>query len=98
MGKQDHHNKDNFNKAKLYFEGLVKDYEVYAQNSGGTTGKHNFESAKQAAKANAEDKLWKYIVGIMQAAVIHEEQAANIRDSTKALSDAMAAQIKVMLD
>ena len=31
----------DFVEAKLYFEGLVKDYKVYAQNSGGTAGKHN---------------------------------------------------------
>ena len=37
--------KDDFDKAKLYFKGLVRNYEVYAQNSGGTAGKHNFESA-----------------------------------------------------
>ena len=36
--------KDDFDEATLYFEGLVKDYEVYAQNSNGTAGKHNFES------------------------------------------------------
>jgi hypothetical protein len=26
--------KDNFDEAKMYFKGLVKDYKVYAQNSG----------------------------------------------------------------
>ena len=31
--------KDDFDKAKTYFEGLVKDYKVYAQNSGSTAGK-----------------------------------------------------------
>ncbi len=40
----------------------------------------------------------KYIAGIAQAVVTQEEQAANIRDSTKASSDAMAAQIKAMSD
>ena len=90
--------KDDFNKAKLYFEGLVKDYNVYAQNSGSTAGRRNFESANQAARADASNELRKFIAGIAQAAVTQEEQAANIRDSTKASSDAMAAQIKVMLD
>jgi predicted phage tail protein len=90
--------KDDFDEAKLYFEGLVKDYEVYAQNSGGTAGKHNFESAYQAAEADAGDELRKYIAGVAQAAVTQEEQAANIRDSTKASSDAMAAQIKTKSD
>jgi hypothetical protein len=37
--------KDSFDKATTYFEGLVRDYEVYKQNSGGTAGKHSYESA-----------------------------------------------------
>ncbi len=90
--------KDDFDRAKLYFEGLVKDYEVYGQNSNGTSGKHNFKSTNQATKADAGDELRKYIAEIAQAAVTQEEQAANIRDSSKASSDAMAAQIKNMSD
>jgi hypothetical protein len=61
--------KDDFVEAKLYFEGLVKDYKVYAQNSGGTAGKHNYESANQAAEVDAGDEVRKYIPGIAQAAV-----------------------------
>ncbi len=38
----------------------------------------------------------KYIAGIAQAAVTQEEQANNIRDSSKATSDAMASQLKTM--
>ena len=34
--------KDNFNKVKRYFEGLVRDYKVHKQNSGSTASKHNF--------------------------------------------------------
>ncbi len=49
--------KGDFDEAKLYFKGLVKDYEVYAQNSGSTAGKHNFESANQSADADAGDEL-----------------------------------------
>jgi len=89
--------KDKFDEAKLYFEGLIKDYEVYAQKSNGTARKHNFESTNQAAEADAGD-MQKYIAGIVQAAVTQEEQATNIRDSSKASSEAMAAQIKTMLD
>ena len=70
--------KDDFVEAKLYFEGLVKDYEVYAKNSGDIAGKHNFESANQAAKADARDKQRKYISGITQATVTQEEQITNI--------------------
>ena len=49
--------KDDFNEAKLYFEGLVRDYKVYAQNSNGTAGKHNFESTNQSTDADAGDEL-----------------------------------------
>ncbi len=90
--------KNDFNDAKTYFEGLVWDYEVYKQNSGGTAGKHNFESANQATKADCGNELCQYIAGIAQAAVKQEEHAANIRDSTKVSTDAMAAQIKTMFD
>ncbi len=48
------------------------------------------------AEAHCGNELRQYIARIAQAAVAQEEQAANIRDSTKALSDAIAAQIKVM--
>jgi len=40
--------------------------------------------------------LRKYIAGIAQAAVTQEEQTNNIRDSSKATSDAMASQLKTM--
>jgi hypothetical protein len=90
--------KNDFNNAKTYFEGLIRDYEVYKQNSGSTAGKHNFESANQATKANCGEELCQYIAGIAQAAVKQEEQAANIRDSTKASTDTMATQIKAMSD
>jgi hypothetical protein len=83
--------KNNFNNTKTYFEGLIRDYKVYKQNSGGSAGKHNFKSANQATKANCGNELCQYIVGIAQAAVKPEEQATNIRDSTKASTDAMAA-------
>ncbi len=61
--------KDDFDEAKMYFEGLAKDYKVYAQNSCGTAGKHKFESANQAAKAHCGNELRQYIAGIAQAAV-----------------------------
>ncbi len=83
-------NKNNFGKAKMYFEGLVKDYEIYKQNNCGKVGKNNYESANQTTNANSGDELRKYIAGIAQAAVAQEEQAANIRDSTKASTDAMS--------
>jgi hypothetical protein len=90
--------KNDFNDAKTYFKGLIRDYEVYKQNSGSTAGKHNFKSANQATKAKRGNELCQYIAGIAQAAVKQEEQAANIHDSTKASTDAMATQIKAMSD
>jgi hypothetical protein len=88
--------KNDFGKAKMYFEGLVKDYEIYEQNSSGTVRKNNYESANPTTNANSSDELHKYIAGIPQAAVAQEEQAANIRDSTKASTDAMVTQIKTL--
>jgi hypothetical protein len=49
--------KDSVDKAMTYFEGLVRDYKVYEQNSGGTAGKHRFESANQATKVDCSNKL-----------------------------------------
>jgi hypothetical protein len=88
--------KDSFNKAMTYFEGLVRDYKVYKQNSGGTAIKHSFESANQATEANRGDKLWQYIAGITKAVVAQEEQAANIHNSAKVMMDAMTTQTKAM--
>jgi len=48
--------KDDFAQAKLYFEGLVKDYETYKQNSGRTTGKSKYDSALQMREADKGDK------------------------------------------
>ncbi len=90
--------KNDFNNVKIYFEGLVWDYKVFKQNSGGTASKHNFKSVNQATKADRGNELCQYIAEIAQAAVKQEEQATNIRDSTKASTDAMAAQIKAMSD
>jgi hypothetical protein len=52
-------NKNNFGKAKMYFEGLVKDYEIYEQNSGRTAGKNNYESANQTTNADSGNELRK---------------------------------------
>ncbi len=39
------HIKDDYNKAKLYFKGLVLDFKTYTQNSGGDSSKMGYESA-----------------------------------------------------
>jgi uncharacterized protein with ParB-like and HNH nuclease domain len=44
--------KDSFDKGTSYFERLVRDYEVYKQNSGGTAGKHSYKSANQSTEVN----------------------------------------------
>ena len=41
--------KDNYDEAKLYFENLVKDFETYTQNCGGTSSKQGYKSANMAA-------------------------------------------------
>lgn len=97
--------KDDFDEAKLYFEGLVKDYETYEQNSGGTMGKHKYASALQAKEADKGDELREYIAKIATAAVAREEKqdelTANLRDSAASKSkeiEAMALQIKQLTD
>jgi hypothetical protein len=90
--------KNSFAEGMTFFEGLVRDYKVYEHNSGGTAGKHSFESANQATKADCSNKLQQYIAGIIKAVVIQEEQATNIHNSTKVMTDAMTAQIKAMFD
>jgi hypothetical protein len=89
--------KDDYDKAKLYFENLVKDFETYTQNSGGTAAKQGYESANMAADVG--DVLWRYIHEIVSAAAAGKESAANINEVTQA-KDAqillMTAQIKTL--
>jgi hypothetical protein len=66
--------KNNFDEAKLYYEGLVKDYETYEQNSGGIMGKSKYKSANQAKEAKQGNTLCEYIAKIATAAVACEEQ------------------------
>ncbi len=42
--------KNDWTMVKQYFEGLVRNFEVYEQNSGGTAGKNKYESANHAAE------------------------------------------------
>ncbi len=51
--------KDDYNQAKLYFETLVKDFETYTQNSGGTTSQKKYDSTNMAADVG--DKIRRYI-------------------------------------
>ena len=63
--------KDDYDKAKLYFEGLVRDFETYTQNSGGNSGKRGYESANQMADVG--DEIQKYIQEIASASVTSNE-------------------------
>ena len=62
--------KDNFDKAKLYFEELVRDYEVYAQKHRRQAQLRKHEISNR--RCDAGDELRKYIAGIAQAAVTQE--------------------------
>jgi hypothetical protein len=93
--------KDNYNKAKRYFETLAKDFETYTQNSGGTVGKAGYDSVNQVA--NVGDKIQKYIQEIASTTVANKaktaELAANISKVTKAKDaqiDSITAQIKLL--
>ncbi len=94
--------KNDWTMVKQYFKGLVRDFEVYEQNSGGTTGKSKYESANHAADATKGNKLRQYIAQITAAAVAKEEKhneiAASIRDTTQKKTDEMAAQLKSLHD
>ena len=94
--------KNDWTMVKQYFEGLVRDFEVYEQNSGGKAGKNKYESANHAAEAAKGDELRQYIAQIAAAAVAkeekHNELAASIRDTTQKKTDEMAAQLKSLAD
>jgi hypothetical protein len=94
--------KNDWTMAKQYFEGLIRDFEVYEQNSGGTTGKNKYESVNHAADAAKGDELRHYIAQIAAAAVAKEEKhneiAASIHDTTQRKTDKMAEQLNSLHD
>jgi hypothetical protein len=49
--------KTDWDKAKQYFEGLICDFKVYEQNSGGTVGKGKYDSANATADADKGNEL-----------------------------------------
>jgi hypothetical protein len=63
--------KDDYDEAKLYFKNLVKDFETYTQNNGGTSSKQGYKSANMAA--NVGNELRKYIQEIASAAAAGKE-------------------------
>jgi len=93
--------KDDYDEAKLYFEGLVQDFETCTQNSGGDSGKRGYESANQMADVG--DEIRKYIQEIASPSVASNEKAAefaaNISEESKAKDaqlQAMTAQIQAL--
>jgi hypothetical protein len=93
--------KGNYNKAKFYFESLVRDFKTYTQNSGGNSGKRGYESTNRMAEVNNE--IQKYIQEIASASVASNEKtakwAANISKESKAKDaqlQAMMAQIQAL--
>jgi hypothetical protein len=92
--------KDDYDQAKLYFEGLVRDFETYTQNSG-EHSKKGYESANQMADVG--DEIRKYIQEIASASVVSNEKAAefaaNVSEESKAKDaqfQAMTAQIQAL--
>jgi len=93
--------KDDCDKAKLYLEGLVRDFETYTQNSSGDSGKMGYESANQMADVGNE--IRKYTQEIASATVASNEKAAefaaNVSKESKAKDtqfQAMTAQIQAL--
>ena len=67
--------KDNHNKAKPYFEGFVRDFETYTQNSDGNSNKMGYKSANQMADVGNE--IQKYIQEIASMTVASNEKTQN---------------------
>ena len=92
--------KDDYDQSKLYFEGLVRDFKTYTQNSG-DHGKKGYKSANQIADVG--DEIRKYIQEIASASVASNKKAvefaANISEESKAKDaqfQAMTAQIQAL--
>ena len=92
--------KDDYDQSKLYFEGLVRDFKTYTQNSG-DHGKKGYKSANQIADVG--DEIQKYIQEIASASVASNKKAvefaANISEESKAKDaqfQAMTAQIQAL--
>ncbi len=93
--------KNDYAKAKLYFERLITDAETYAQNSGGTASKKGYKSTNQMTDVG--NKIRKYIQEIASATVADKEKstewAANMNESEKkkdAKINVMTMQIKIL--
>ncbi len=72
--------KDDYDEAKLYFEGLVQDFKTYMQNSGGGSGKMGYKSANQMA--DVDDKIRKYIQKIANASVASNKKQSTLQPTS----------------
>ncbi len=81
--------KDDYNEAKLYFEGLIRDFKTYMQNSSGNSAKMGYESTNQMADVG--DEIQKYIQEIASATDASNKKtakwAANISKEATAKDD-----------
>jgi hypothetical protein len=87
--------KDNYNKTKFYFEGLVWDFKTYTQKSDGNSGKRGYESANQMA--NIGNKIQKYIQEIASASVASNEKTAKWAANVSKESKAKDTQLQAMM-
>ena len=75
--------KEDYDRAKKYFEDLVHDFETYTQNNSGAAAKAGYKSTNQMA--NVGDKIRKYIQDIASATAADKERtaklAANVHES-----------------
>jgi hypothetical protein len=88
--------KNDFNKAKLNFEGLVKDYETYKQNSGSMMSKSKYESANQAKEAEQGNELREYMAKIAATTVACKEQQDELTTNLQNSANAKTKEIEVM--
>ena len=86
--------KDDYDEAKTYFEGLVRDFETYTQNSGGDSGKKGYESANQMADVG--DEIRRYIQEIASASAANNDKAAEFAANVSEESKAKDAQLQAM--
>ncbi len=70
--------KNNFDKVELYFEGLVRDYKMYKQNSGRTASKSKYDTTNQVKEVDKDNELREYTAQIATAAAAREEQQVKL--------------------
>jgi hypothetical protein len=87
--------KDDYNKAKLYFEGLVRNFETYTQNSNGNSAKMGYKCTNQMADVGNE--IRKYIQEIASVPVTSNKKNAKWAANTSKKAKAKDYQLKAMM-